>query len=86
MFFEVFTQEQMENYKSLQAHRYFISGWVQNIMHIVLSSGSILLICDVRPSYRTSEKSHRLWVALSKSASVITAHCDCMAGLVTAKF
>ena len=30
----VYTQEKMENCKALQAHKYFLSGWVQNEVHV----------------------------------------------------
>ena len=59
----IYTQEKMENYKALQAHKYFLSAWVQNVVHVILSSGNVLLMCDVRPSYHTSDKAHKPWTA-----------------------
>ena len=59
----VYIQEKMENYKALQAHKYFLSAWVQNVVHVILSSGNVLLMCDVRPSYHTSDKAHKPWTA-----------------------
>ena len=38
-------------------------------------------MADVRPSYRVTEQPHHPWVAVSRDAKVLTAHCDCMAGL-----
>ena len=56
-------KKKMENYKALQAHKYFLSAWVQNVVHVILSSGNVLLMCDVRPSYHTSDKAHKPWTA-----------------------
>ena len=78
----VYTQEKMENHKALQAHNYFLSGWVQKVLHVILSSENVLLMCDVCPSYRTSDNPHKPWIALSKPGYVIAIHCTCMAGYV----
>ena len=81
----VYTQDgkdKMENYRALQAHKYFLSGWVQNVVHVILLSGKVLLMCDVRTSYRTSDKPHKPWIALSKSGYVIAGHCTCIARYV----
>ena len=50
------------------------------MVHIILLSGNVFLMCDVRPSYRTSNKPHKPWIALSKSGYVIAGHCTCIAG------
>ena len=49
----------MESYKALQAHKYFLSGLVQNVVHVTLTTGNVLLMCDVISSYRTSDKPHK---------------------------
>ena len=72
----------MKNYKSLQAHKYFLSRCDQNVIYVILSSGNVLLMCDIRLSYRTSDKPHKPWIALSKSGYVIPGHCTCMTGYV----
>ena len=69
----------LQNFTSPQV---LLSGWVQNVVHVILSSGNVLLMCDVRPSYRTSDKPHKPWIALSKSGYVIAGHCTCMVGYV----
>ena len=71
--------------KALQAHKHFLSGWVQNVVHVILSSGNVLLMCDVRPSYCTSDKPHKPWIALSESVYVTAGHRTCMAGYVFLK-
>ena len=70
----------MENYRSTDAHKFFVSGWVQTVLHIKLDSGDILLKADVKRSYCVTETPHHAWLALKKSGPVIYGHCDCMAG------
>ena len=70
----------MENYKDLQAHKSFLSGWVQNVVHVI-SSGNVLLMCDARPSYHTSDKPHKTWNTLSKFGYVIAGHCTAWRGM-----
>lgn len=76
----VFQLEAMENYKSTDSHKYFLSGWVQTVLHQVLKTGFILMKADVRPSYRTNDPTHTPWIALNNKGSVIASHCNCMAG------
>jgi hypothetical protein len=73
----------MENYKSLEAWKFFQDGWVQTIFHMKVCQDVIILKCDVRPSYRTTSPNHKPWVALDSLGKVLTAHCDCMAGYVS---
>lgn len=70
----------METYRSLEAHSFFVSGWVQTVYHYKTSVGNFVLKADVRPSWRVSEEPHHPWVALKKDGQVVAAHCDCMAG------
>lgn len=70
----------MENYRSLEAHVVFVSGWVQTVYHLKSRSGIMVLKADVKPSYRVTEEPHHPWVALKKGWTS-AAHCDCMAGL-----
>lgn len=77
----VYTREAMENYKSLDAHIFFRSGWVQTVYHCKTEKGNFVFRADGRPSFRVSEEPHHPWVATTDSGRVIAAHCDCMAGL-----
>jgi hypothetical protein len=70
----------MENYKSLEAHKFYIDGWVQVVTHMKLPGGALILKAEVRPSYRTTEACHKPWVAIEKLGRVLAGHCDCMAG------
>ena len=69
----------MENYKSLEAYKFYLDGWVQTVKFIK-EKGMVLLKADVRPSYRTTSKPHKPWVAVAYSGNVLAGHCDCMAG------
>ncbi|XP_060601622.1 uncharacterized protein LOC132754891 [Ruditapes philippinarum] len=72
----------MKNYKSLEAHNLFISGWVQTVFHLEIKGTSNLLMkANVKPSFRVNEDPHQSWVAISKEGDIISAHCDCKAGL-----
>lgn len=73
----------MDNYLSLDAqfaHHYYTSGWVSIVKHMKIGDNTILK-ADVKPSYYLNDKPHHPWVVLSVNGKVITAHCDCMAGL-----
>jgi len=60
----------MKSYKSLEAHNYFQSGWVQTVLsYTPPSSAYILLRADVRPSQRVNEEPHHPWVALSQDGA-----------------
>ena len=67
----------MEKYKSLDAWRFYISGWVQEVKHIRINEVT-LLSAEIRPSYKTAEKS--AWVLMKNNGSVVYGHCKCMAG------
>ena len=77
----VFTSTAMENYRSLDTQRFFKSGWVQTVYHKNIAPEHVVFMADVRPSYRVTEQPHHPWVAVSRDAKVLTAHCDCMVSL-----
>ena len=76
----VFSNEAMENYKSLEAYKVFVSGWVQTVKHMVLPTGVVILKAEVRPSYKTRNQPHQPGVAINKRVSIVIGHCICMAG------
>ena len=76
----IFSPEAMENYKALEAWKYFQEGWVQTVVHMKISQDIMILKCDVRPSYRATSPNHKPWVALDVLGNVVTAHCNCKAG------
>lgn len=77
-----FTRETLQAYKSLDAYKYFHSGWVHTCYYHELDGGKKCIIkAKINRSQALSEKPHEAWVCLSKKqASVVAAHCTCMAG------
>lgn len=77
----VYTTHTMKNYRSLEAHIFFTSGWVQPILHFQGEGmTTIIFKAKVKPSWRVTEAYHNPWVAVRMDGSIITAHCDCTAG------
>ena len=76
----MFSAEAMENYKSLEAYKYFASGWVQTMYHIWLDSVVFIEKTGVCPSYRINDTPYQPWITMNKSGSILAAHCNCMAG------
>ena len=70
----------MENYKSLEAYKFFQDGWVQTVMHMKIEGDVFLMRSDVRPSYRTTSEPHKPWVAVKSNGNILAGHCNCMAG------
>ena len=74
------TKEEVWNYKSLDAYKYFIDGWVLEASWTSYSD-VILLAGKVKHSYAASLSPLRPWVAIRKNGIVECDHCTCMAGL-----
>lgn len=70
----------MKNYKSLEAHNFFRSGWVETIHFHRIDNRIMLLKANVKPSQRLGESPHSPWIAVDDTGSVLAGHCDCMAG------
>ena len=80
----LYTKDKLKAYKSLEAYKYFVSGWVSNVTVHVVPSGAradYLVMARVKHSQKLSAPSLNPWIALDKSGTVICAHCTCMAGL-----
>lgn len=75
----LYTSETMKNKRSLEAHKFFVSGWVQAVLHIKTDK-CFVFKSSVKPSWRVTSKPHNTWVAVENSGKVRAAHCDCMAG------
>ena len=59
----IYTQWNLENYRSLEAHNFFTSGFVGVVLHQKMSGSETFLFgCDVKPSWRVTEKPHWTWV------------------------
>ncbi|MDA8003218.1 MAG: hypothetical protein MPL62_18185, partial [Alphaproteobacteria bacterium] len=74
------TEEEVRNYKSLDAYKYFIDGWVLEASW-KLYGDIVLLTGRVKHSYAASLSPLRPWVAIQKNGTVKCGHCTCMAGL-----
>ncbi|CAN8002810.1 unnamed protein product [Ixodes hexagonus] len=76
------SRDQLKAYKSLEAHNYLTSGWVQEPFVKVLSEG-VLVVGKVRPHNPSSIRDALLrpWPLLKPDGEVQMAHCTCMAGL-----
>ncbi|KAJ6647934.1 hypothetical protein Bhyg_03159 [Pseudolycoriella hygida] len=75
-----FTHDSFRAYKSLQTFQYFENGWVQSIDCKKITTGFII-VSKVKHSFRLSWKALRCWVAIDSNGIILTAHCECMAGL-----
>ena len=80
LFVGLYSPAAMKNYKALDAHRYYQSGFVHEIKHMVSTLGFFVLKCEVSPSYRTAVDLHKPWVCINKDGDVMCGHCNCMAG------
>ena len=77
----VFTRESMKNYKSLDAHIFFKSGWVHTIYSYKPNTSTVTVLkANVVPSWRVNDEPHHPWVAVTKDGTISSAHCDCKAG------
>ena len=80
----LFTNDKLKAYKSLEAYKYFVSGWVSNVtVHHVPPGNRAdhLVMARVKHSQKLSAPFLHQWIALEQSGVVICAHCTCMAGL-----
>ncbi|XP_070547277.1 uncharacterized protein [Ptychodera flava] len=75
------TGEQVKNWKSMDAYNFFISGWVQPLFSKTLTGDKILILGRVNHSQRCRETPLETWVLADKGGRILTAHCNCMAGL-----
>ena len=81
-----YTKNQLKAYKSLDAYKYVVDGWVSNIQLFHLKgriTGKVVCVVlgEVKHSQRLSVSSLHPWVAVEPNGIVLCAHCTCMAGL-----
>ena len=75
-----YTAEQLKTYKSLDGYNQFINGWVKDV-GVKIFGDIALLQGRVLHSQRLCEPPLLPWVICNKGGQVISAHCNCMAGL-----
>ena len=76
----LYTQQELMQWKSLEAYNYFQSGFVRDVKLWAINPDQCILHAYVNPSMRSPEKRHDAWVAVKECGTIITAHCKCMAG------
>lgn len=77
------TRQALKAYKSLDAYKYMVSGWVGDLCAFPATEDGlrVFVTCSVRHSQSVSAPPLKPWVAAEKSGDVVCAHCTCMAGL-----
>ncbi|XP_046864314.1 uncharacterized protein LOC124458317 [Xenia sp. Carnegie-2017] len=77
-----YTKKQMKAYKSLEAYNFFVCGWVHEVKsRRVMDNNNCLVFARVNHSQRSTATPLKAWVILKDDGEVLTAHCNCMAGL-----
>ena len=76
----VYTQQQLIQWKSLEAYNYFKSGHVREVGVWVTNKTSCFLMTKVNPSQSSPDPPHHAWIGVKSDGQIITAHCTCMAG------
>jgi len=75
-----YTLNDMKAYKSLESYNQMVCGWVKEIGLITFGQ-NCLVSARVRHSQRMNETPLHPWLIAEKGGNVLTAHCNCMAGL-----
>ena len=75
-----YTAEQLKAYKSLEAYNQFINGWVRDV-GVKRYGNFCLVIGKVLHSQRLSEAPLQPWIVTMMDGKILSAHCNCMAGL-----
>ncbi|KAJ8020713.1 hypothetical protein HOLleu_40374 [Holothuria leucospilota] len=76
-----YTHETLKNYKSLEAYKYFVAGFVREALVYKNPSNIFIITSKVLHSQRLSEAPLQAWVSVKENGEVICGHCSCMAGL-----
>ncbi|XP_034082480.1 uncharacterized protein LOC117552907 [Gymnodraco acuticeps] len=76
-----YTASQMKAYKSLEAFNYFVCGWVNDLATKEALNKCRLVFARVNHSQRSGETPLKTWIVAKEDGEVVTAHCNCMAGL-----
>ena len=79
----IYTKEDMKAYKSLDAYKYLLAGWVGEVsVNCIANSGGIVVVrAKVRHSQSVRASPLLPWAAAKKDGAVLCSHCTCMAGL-----
>ena len=79
----LYTHQQLKAYKSLEAYKHFVNGWVSNVTvcRVMSHQETFIVTARVTHSQRISETLVQAWLAVEQVRVVFCAHCTCMAGL-----
>ena len=79
----LYTRQQLKAYKSLEAYKQFVDGWVGNVTvrRVPCAQHTCVVNARVRHSQRIFATAVHAWVAVEQGGVVLCAHCTCMAGL-----
>ena len=75
------TGEQLKCYKSMDAYNYYLSGFVKKVGIKQFEGDICLVLAAVSHSQKLSVKPPEPWLMIEKKGRVLSAHCNCMAGL-----
>ena len=75
-----YTAEQLKCFKAMDSYNYFLSGLIKEVGAKVFSN-ICLLVGRVSHSQMLSEKPPTAWVIAEIGGKMLSAHCNCMAGL-----
>ncbi|KAH7958673.1 hypothetical protein HPB49_004137 [Dermacentor silvarum] len=75
------TREDLKAYKSMEAHNYVTSGWVQQPRVRDLGDGRCVVVGNVRHSQAFCDKPFEPWLLAKEDGEIVNAHCTCKAGL-----
>ncbi|XP_077375730.1 uncharacterized protein LOC144017729 [Festucalex cinctus] len=78
----MYTQEELREYKSLDAYKYFEDGHVRETgVWEIPGKESYLIVSKVTRSQLQNKPPLRVWVVVQKKGSVLSCHCTCMSDL-----
>ncbi|XP_047246039.1 uncharacterized protein LOC124883136 isoform X3 [Girardinichthys multiradiatus] len=68
----------LKAYKSLDAYRHFLRGWVRSLM-VCTKKEKFIITSKVITSEDMNENPHAVWAVIEPSGLVVSGHCTCMA-------
>ena len=70
----------LSDYKNCKAYSYYMSGWLQPLMHHNLT-GSKFCIFKGECRHSQSINNHKFWLIVEKTGNIRACQCTCMAGI-----
>ncbi|XP_018014535.1 uncharacterized protein LOC108671493 [Hyalella azteca] len=77
-----YTLQEFKAFKTLESYKQFVDGWVQEIYtHKPANCNNTVIAAKVMHSMRLNEKLLKPWIIADADGTIISAHCDCVAGV-----